>query len=164
MYDVSINKDMSHVTVEAKRSRALSPERSTAISFPDENVPPPAEVKESTVDLSGDKVLHVSSLGGLKTVMTSARVVMLKFGAEWCGPCKAMAPHFKTLAKEYPKFKFVSVDTDEAPDVATSFSIESLPTLIILNKGKEEIRVTGSKCVPEIKKFCLERYNVYHPR
>lgn len=69
-------------------------------------------------------------------------VVLIKFGADWCGPCKALAPILEQVANEvsYPVFE---VDVDDAMDIAAEYKIRGVPTLLVLKKGQLHARHSG---------------------
>ncbi|MCH8914341.1 MAG: thioredoxin [Thaumarchaeota archaeon] len=70
-------------------------------------------------------------------VMNSDIPVFVDFWAEWCGPCRMVSPVVEELANDYDgKVKFVKVNVDEANELASKYNVFSIPTLIILNKGK----------------------------
>jgi thioredoxin 1 len=70
--------------------------------------------------------------------------VLVDFYAQWCGPCKILAPVIDEIAKELSgKIKVVKVDVDEAQETAAGFGITSIPTLIVLQQGKELHRRVG---------------------
>ena len=70
--------------------------------------------------------------------------VIIDFFADWCGPCKMMAPEYEALSKEYEgKLKFAKLNTDDFPDLASKFNIEGIPCLIITKQGKEVDRILG---------------------
>lgn len=63
--------------------------------------------------------------------------VMVKFGADWCGPCKVIAPILEKIAEEAEgKFKVLDVDIDEEVELAQKFGIRSVPTILVFKEGK----------------------------
>ncbi|MBI4653632.1 MAG: thioredoxin [Nitrospirae bacterium] len=78
-------------------------------------------------------------------VLQSTGIVMADFWATWCGPCKMMSPVVEELAKEYEgKAKFVKVNTDENPELASRYKITGIPTLIFFKGGKMVDQVVGA--------------------
>lgn len=70
--------------------------------------------------------------------------VVVDFWAEWCGPCKVMAPQFVAAAKELPQVRFVKVDTEASPKVSVRHRIRSIPTLVLFRDGEEVARRMGA--------------------
>jgi thioredoxin 2 len=71
--------------------------------------------------------------------------LLVDFWAEWCGPCKAMAPEFeRAAARLEPRLRLVKVNVDEAPALAQRYAIRSIPTLALLLHGRELGRSAGA--------------------
>lgn len=70
-------------------------------------------------------------------------LVVIKFGANWCGPCRILAPQFDTL--EYPNVKTISIDVSDNPEWSPVYAIRSIPTTIGFKDGEEVFRVGGNK-------------------
>ncbi len=68
-------------------------------------------------------------------VLKDNGTVFVDFFAEWCGPCKMLAPVVEALAAENPDVKFVKVDIDQNPEIAQQYGIMSIPTLITFKNG-----------------------------
>jgi len=79
-----------------------------------------------------------------QTVHSSDVPVLVDFGADWCGPCKMIAPLIKEIADEYAgKAKICSLDTDEARDSAMELGISAIPTLILFKDGQVQKKWVG---------------------
>lgn len=71
--------------------------------------------------------------------------VVLDFWAEWCPPCRALAPTFEELAKQYAgRARFAKLDVDANPQVSQRFGIKGIPTLVFFDGGREVERVVGA--------------------
>ena len=87
---------------------------------------------------------HLDSSNFDKEVKKSKTPVIIDFWAPWCGPCQMMGPTFEELSNEYGgKLKFAKLNTDEQSEIANQFGIQGIPSLSILNKGKEVDRIVG---------------------
>lgn len=75
----------------------------------------------------------------------SKGVVVVDFYADWCGPCKMIAPIFSELAQEMTEVKFIKVDVDKSPDIANSYKVMSIPTIIVFKDGEEAEKIVGFK-------------------
>jgi thioredoxin 1 len=84
----------------------------------------------------------------------SQGTVLVDFHADWCGPCRTLAPVLETVAEEMgSSAKIVKIDIDKAQGVATRFHVSSIPTMILFKHGKESGRLVGLNNATAIKKF-----------
>ncbi len=89
--------------------------------------------------------LSVSDATFEKEVLQSAEPVLVDFFAEWCGPCKAMAPALEQVAAEMKgKVKFAKLDVDQNPQVTQKYTIQAMPTLMIFKGGKKVAERVGA--------------------
>lgn len=84
-------------------------------------------------------------------LISSEKPVLIDFSAEWCGPCKMMAPILKDVAgKVGDKARILKVDVDKNPDIAKKYQVVSVPTLIVFKKGEAVFRQSGVMQAPQI--------------
>lgn len=89
-----------------------------------------------------------------RTVRESQLPVLVDFYADWCGPCKMMAPAFDEIARRRQGEALVAkVNTDFAPATSTSFQIRSIPTTILFRDGKEVARQVGAVPGPRLEEM-----------
>ena len=89
-----------------------------------------------------DSVVHTSDDNFEQDVLKADSPVLVDFWAEWCGPCKMIAPILEEIASEYGgKIKICKMDVDANTNTAPKFGIRGIPTLIIFNNGE----VAGTK-------------------
>ena len=89
--------------------------------------------------------LHLSGQNFSQEVEKSGIPVLVDFWAEWCGPCKAIAPILDQLAVELQgKMKIVKVNVDQSPDLAGKFNIMSIPSLLIFKNGAPVDQIVGA--------------------
>lgn len=78
-------------------------------------------------------------------VLKSTEPVVVDFYAEWCGPCKAMAPTLDAVAADMKgKVKVVKVDVDQSPGISTKYAIQAMPTLMVFKGGEVLARQAGA--------------------
>jgi thioredoxin 1 len=97
----------------------------------------PAALKPRTVDRANAATFE-------DRVLKSEEPVLVDFYANWCGPCKRLAPVLEELACETPSAKIVKVDVDENAELAARYGVKSLPSLIVFKNGKAVAKQNGA--------------------
>ena len=78
-------------------------------------------------------------------IMDSEKTVLLDFGAPWCAPCRMVVPVIEEIAGERPDIKVGKINVDEQPELASKFSIMSIPTLVVMKNGMIVQQVSGAR-------------------
>ena len=89
------------------------------------------------------KPLHLTNENFDETVKGTALPILIDFYADWCGPCKMLAPTIEEIAAGAVDFIVAKINVDEAPAIAERFGVMSIPTLIVLRGGEEIARAVG---------------------
>ncbi|MCL2564819.1 MAG: thioredoxin [Defluviitaleaceae bacterium] len=87
------------------------------------------------------------------TIENADKPIIVDFYAEWCGPCKMMAPVMEEIARSNDNIAVYRVDVDENPDLAVQFSIMSIPTIISFKDAKPYKTAVGAQGMPNILKL-----------
>lgn len=101
-------------------------------------------------------VIKVNLENFSQEVLNSDKPVLLDFYADWCGPCNMMAPEMEAFAEETETVKVCKLDVDEATDLAMTFGVMSIPTVILFKNGEEVDRFVGAREKDGIAEFCGE--------
>ena len=95
-------------------------------------------------------VLTVTKENFQSEVLTSTKPVLLDFWASWCGPCMMVSPTIDQIAEENEDILVGKINVDEQPELASTFGIVSIPTLIIIKDGRVSSQVVGVRTKPQI--------------
>ena len=105
-----------------------------------------------------EKVRTVSDSSFEEEVLQSEKPVLVDFWAEWCGPCRMLAPTVEAVAEQYRESAgVVKLNVDENPSTAGAYGIKGIPTLILFREGKEVERVVGAISKESISRI-IEKY------
>lgn len=94
-------------------------------------------------------ILHVTQ-DNFNEVLTSDKTVLLDFFADWCGPCRMIAPFVEEIADEQPQLLVAKINVDEEPELARRFGVMSIPTLVVMKNGEVANRSKGAMPKAEI--------------
>ena len=94
-------------------------------------------------------VLSVNK-GNFDSVKTSDKTVLLDFYADWCGPCRMVSPLVDEIAEENPQYLVGKINVDNEPELAQTFGVSSIPTLVVMKKGKIIDQASGARPKPQI--------------
>ncbi|MES2203926.1 MAG: thioredoxin TrxA [Pseudomonadota bacterium] len=100
------------------------------------------------------KVIAVTDQSFESDVLNSSIPVLVDFWAEWCGPCKMLAPVLESVVDDYAgKVKIVKINVDENPETAPKFGIRGIPTLILFKNGEVATTKVGALSKSQLTDF-----------
>ncbi len=101
-----------------------------------------------------DSVLHVSDSEFNEMVIKAGGPVLVDYWAEWCGPCKMIAPVLDAIAEEYAgKLTVVKLNIDDNPQTPQHYGVRGIPTLMLFKEGEVEATKVGALSKAELAKF-----------
>lgn len=102
----------------------------------------------------GSNITNVNDENFENEVIKSQTPTLVDFWAEWCGPCKALAPKVDDIASQFAgKVKVVKINIDDAPNTPAMFGVRGIPTLILFKSGKVVDTLVGNQTAEKLKEF-----------
>lgn len=89
-------------------------------------------------------------------IKNSEKRVLIDFYADWCGPCKMIAPLIEEIAEENPQYVVGKVNVDDCPELAIEFGVSTIPNLVVLENGKVLNQIAGARPKAAILKMLEE--------
>lgn len=104
--------------------------------------------------MASERILTLKDADFSKVISEMTGPILIDFWADWCGPCKMIAPVVEEIASEYEgKVQVAKINVDENRDTSASLKVQSIPTLIVFKNGQEVDRYIGFKTKDELKRL-----------
>ena len=104
--------------------------------------------------MASERILTLKDADFSRVISEMTGPILIDFWADWCGPCKMIAPVVEEIASEYEgKVRVAKINVDENRDTPASLKVQSIPTLIVFKDGQEVDRYIGFKTKDELKRL-----------
>lgn len=120
---------------------------------PDERLQDSPSCGKCGAPLMADSPVALDDATFTRFVEGTGLPVVVDFWADWCGPCKMMAPQFASAAESMPTVRFAKVDTEASPQTSVRYRIRSIPTLVLFRQGQEVARMAGAMSAGDIQRW-----------
>lgn len=96
-------------------------------------------------------MIEINNENEFDNLINENEVVVVKFGAEWCGPCKTLHPIMESISNEMNEVKFAEVDVEDVSELTSRFRIRNVPTTLVIKSGEVVGKIVGSVGENEMK-------------
>jgi thioredoxin 1 len=114
----------------------------------------PVNISIRRIEPLSEKIVHTSDSGFEADVLQSDKPVLVDFWAEWCSPCKMIAPLLGDVVEDYEdRMKIIKLNIDENPNTPSKYGVRSIPTLMLFKGGAVDAQIVGAMSKKKLTEF-----------